>query len=99
MYRRSIEKEVRELMSASAEKKVLDLASKGGILRPRDLQSKRLPTDYLRRLHQKEKLERVGRGMYAIPGAGLSDIKRLSTRPCAYPTAWSVCFRLCAFTI
>jgi predicted transcriptional regulator of viral defense system len=60
-------------MSASAEKKVLDLASKGGILRPRDLQSKGLPTDYLWRLHQKEKLEKVGRGMYAIPGAGLGE--------------------------
>ena len=56
-------------MSASAEKKVLDLARKGGILRPRDLQSKGLPQDYLWRLHQKDKLERVGRGMYAIPGA------------------------------
>ena len=60
-------------MSASAEKKVLDLASKDRILRPRDLQSKGLPTDYLWRLHQKEKLEKVGRGMYAIPGAGLSE--------------------------
>jgi predicted transcriptional regulator of viral defense system len=73
IYRRSIEGEVREPMSASAEKKVLDLASKGGILRPRDLQSKGLPTDYLWRLHQKEKLEKVGRGMYAIPGAGLTE--------------------------
>ena len=73
IYLRSIEGEVKELMSASAEKKVLDLASKGGILRPRDLQSKGLPTDYLWRLHQKEKLEKVGRGMYAIPGAGLSE--------------------------
>jgi predicted transcriptional regulator of viral defense system len=60
-------------MSAPAEKKVLDLASKGGILRPRDLQSKGLPTDYLWRLHQKEKLEKVGRGRYAIPGAGLGE--------------------------
>jgi predicted transcriptional regulator of viral defense system len=60
-------------MSASAEKKVLNLARKGGILRPRDLQSKGLPTDYLWRLHQKDKLERVGRGMYAIPGAALSE--------------------------
>ena len=60
-------------MSGSAEKKVLDLASKVGTLRPRDLQSKGLPPDYLWRLHQKEKLEKVGRGMYAIPGAGLSE--------------------------
>jgi predicted transcriptional regulator of viral defense system len=60
-------------MSASAEKRVLELAGKGGILRPRDLKSKGLPTDYLWRLHQKEKLEKVGRGMYAIPGAGLGE--------------------------
>lgn len=60
-------------MSASAEKKVLDLARKGVILRPRDLQNKGLPTDYLWRLHKKDKLERVGRGMYAIPGAALSE--------------------------
>jgi hypothetical protein len=34
-------------MSASAEKRVLDLARKGGILRPRDLQTKGMPKDYL----------------------------------------------------
>jgi hypothetical protein len=69
IYRRSIEKVYRQ-MSASAEEKVLDLARKGVILRPRDLQSKGLPADYLWRLH---KLERVGRGMYAISGAALSE--------------------------
>lgn len=60
-------------MSASAEKKVLDLVRKGGILRPRDLQAKGLPKDYLWRLHKQEKLEKVGRGMYATPGATLSE--------------------------
>lgn len=60
-------------MSASAEKRVLDLARKGGILRPRDLQTKGLPKDYLWRLHKQEKLEKVGRGMYAMPGAALSE--------------------------
>jgi len=61
-------------MSASAEKKILDLARKrGGVIRPRDLQRKGLPSDYLWRLHQKEKLEKVGRGMYAIPGTFASE--------------------------
>lgn len=60
-------------MSASAEKRVLDLVRKGGILRPRDLQTKGLPKDYLWRLHKQEKLEKVGRGMYAMPGAALSE--------------------------
>ena len=60
-------------MSVSAEKKVLDLARKGRIVRPRDLQTKGLPKDYLWRLHKQGKLEKVGRGMYAMPGATLSE--------------------------
>lgn len=64
-------------MSVSAEKRVLDLATKTGILRPQDLQRKGLPTDYLWRLLQKEKLVKVGRGMYAIPGGGLSEHQTL----------------------
>ena len=60
-------------MSVSVEQKVLDLAATEGILRPRDLQRKGLPTDYLWRLHQQDKLEKVGRGMYAIPGAALTE--------------------------
>jgi predicted transcriptional regulator of viral defense system len=66
-------KKATKQMSAYAEKRVLDLASKGGILRPRDLQTKGLPKDYLWRLHKQEKLEKVGRGMYAMPGAALSE--------------------------
>jgi predicted transcriptional regulator of viral defense system len=60
-------------MNASAEKRVLNFARKGGIVRPRDLQAKGLPKDYLWRLHKQEKLEKVGRGMYAMPGATLSE--------------------------
>ena len=66
-------KKATKQMSASPEKKVLDLARKGGILRPRDLQAKGLPKDYLWRLHKQEKLEKVGRGMYVIPGAVMNE--------------------------
>ena len=66
-------KKATKQMKASAEKKVLDLARKGGILRPQDLQTKGLPKDYLWRLHKQEKLEKVGRGMYALPGAAMSE--------------------------
>ena len=44
------------------QKKVLDLARKSSILRPRDLEEKGLPSDYLWRLHKQGKLEKVGRG-------------------------------------
>lgn len=60
-------------VNQSKETRVLDLARKGGILRPRDMKIKGLPSDYLWRLHKQGKLEKVGRGMYAVPGAGLTE--------------------------
>lgn len=60
-------------MSQSLEIKVLDLAREKGILRPHDLQLRGLPADYLWRLYRKDKLERVGRGLYAFPDADISE--------------------------
>jgi predicted transcriptional regulator of viral defense system len=60
-------------VAQAAETKVLDLARERGVLRPRDLARADLPADYLWRLYRKEKLERVGRGLYALPGAGLTE--------------------------
>jgi predicted transcriptional regulator of viral defense system len=66
-------KNIATQVNQSTEKKVLALVRKGGILRPRDLQVKGLPSDYLWRLHKQGKLEKVGRGMYASQGAELSE--------------------------
>lgn len=52
---------------------MLDLAREKGILRPRDLQLRGLPADYLWRLYRKDKLEKVGRGLYAFPDADISE--------------------------
>jgi predicted transcriptional regulator of viral defense system len=60
-------------LNPPTQKKVLDLARKHSILRPRDLQEKGLPKDYLWRLHKQGKLDKVGRGMYAAQGAELSE--------------------------
>lgn len=60
-------------MAQTAEAKVLDLARERGVLRPRDLARADLPADYLWRLYRKEKLERVGRGLYVLPGADLTE--------------------------
>jgi hypothetical protein len=60
-------------VNQSTEKKVLALVRKSGILRPQDLQQKGLLSDYLWRHHKQGKLEKVGRGMYASPGAELSE--------------------------
>jgi predicted transcriptional regulator of viral defense system len=66
-------KNIAKQVNQSTEKKVLALVRKGGILRPRDLQVKGLPSDYLWRLHKQGKLEKVGRGMYASHDAELSE--------------------------
>jgi predicted transcriptional regulator of viral defense system len=66
-------KQTAKQVNPSTEKKVLDFVRKGGILRPRDLQKKGLPSDYLWRLHKQGKLEKVGRGLYMIQGAELSE--------------------------
>lgn len=60
-------------MVQTAETKVLELAMVRGLLRPRDLARADLPADYLWRLYRKEKLERIGRGLYALPGADLTE--------------------------
>lgn len=60
-------------MIQTTEDRVLDLARERGVLRPRDLTRQHLPSDYLWRLHRKKKLERVGRGLYALPGADLTE--------------------------
>jgi predicted transcriptional regulator of viral defense system len=60
-------------VAQTVEAKVLDLARDKGVLRPRDLARLDLPTDYLWHLYRKEKLERVGRGLYALPGADLTE--------------------------
>lgn len=43
---------------------MLALVRKQGVIRPRDLNSRAIPREYLRRLHAKGKLERPGRGLY-----------------------------------
>lgn len=55
------------------EIRVLDLAREKGILRPRDLHLQGLPADYLWRLYRKDKLEKVGRGLYAFPDADIGE--------------------------
>jgi predicted transcriptional regulator of viral defense system len=73
IYLHLIVKQIAKQVNPSTEKKVLDFVRKGGILRPQDLQKKGLPSDYLWRLHKQGKLEKVGRGMYTIQGAELSE--------------------------
>lgn len=53
--------------------KILYLASKAGVLRPRDLDAHGIPRTYLSRLVAAGKLQRIGRGLYILPGIDVSE--------------------------
>jgi len=55
------------------EKQLMRLVRKRKLLRARDLAEQGLPTITLTRLVQAGKLERVARGLYALPGAAMSE--------------------------
>jgi len=53
--------------------KVLEIAGKMGVLRPRDLDPYRIPRTYLSRLCAAGKLRRIGRGLYVLPDRKLTE--------------------------
>ncbi len=58
--------------------KVLALVKKAGVLRPRDLKPYGIPRIYLSRLHAAGKLQRIGRGLYVLPGSNASEHRSLA---------------------
>lgn len=52
---------------------ILRMAAALGIVRPQDLQSAGIAPAYLQRLSEKGELLRVGRGVYMLPGAEISE--------------------------
>ncbi len=57
--------------------KALELVRAKRLIRPRDLAARRIPRDYLDRLHQRGLVERISRGVYAWPGADLGENQTL----------------------
>lgn len=60
-------------MPSGFAKKVLEIARKTSILRPRDLDTYGIPRKYLSILHQKGFLSRVGHGLYVLEDASLTE--------------------------
>lgn len=52
---------------------VLAIAKEMGVLRNRDLTDKGIHHEHLRRLYQQGKLERIGRGLYQLPNAEVTE--------------------------
>jgi hypothetical protein len=53
-------------------REALKIAKKAGIVRPRDLAWRGIPSVYLRRLHRRGLLAQPGRGLYVLPDADLT---------------------------
>jgi len=62
-----------------ARDRLLALAHRRGVLRPRDLEPHGLSRETLRRAHAAGELERRGRGLYVAAGAALSEHEMLAT--------------------
>lgn len=71
----------------SAHQKVLDLAAERGLIRPRDLTERGLPTVALTRLVRQGRLQRVGRGLYALPDRPVSEHNTLAEVARKHPQA------------
>lgn len=63
---------------STLEQAVLALAERQPLLRARDLAARGLPTVVLSRLVSAGKLERVGHGIYSLPGRALSEHRSLA---------------------
>ena len=59
-------------MNSNVEK-VVNLARRKGVLRPRDLAEIGFPRQYLRMAHERGLVKRIGRGLYSVPGVMLSE--------------------------
>ncbi len=52
---------------------VLEIVKQAGVLRPRDLDPRGIPREYLRRLSEQGLLVRVARSLYMLPDAPISE--------------------------
>jgi predicted transcriptional regulator of viral defense system len=58
--------------------RLVTMTRRKGLLRPRDLAEKNIPREYLRRACNQGLLERVGRGLYRVPGTMATESQSLA---------------------
>jgi len=54
-------------------RQILEMVQQASVLRPRDLDARGIPRIYLSRLCERGYLQRVGRGLYVLPNADVSE--------------------------
>jgi predicted transcriptional regulator of viral defense system len=68
-------------------RRLLALARKRRLIRPRDLRQERIPREILYRLTRQGRLVRVGRGLYTLPGQEVSSQTSVAEVAKAVPSA------------
>lgn len=71
----------------NSNERILNLAAQRGLIRPRDLDAQGLPRVALTRLVRQRLLQRVGRGLYALPQRAMSEHVALAEVALRYPQA------------
>jgi predicted transcriptional regulator of viral defense system len=72
---------------ADSYRNILALAAERSLIRPRDLTERGLPTVALTRLVRQGRLQRVGRGLYALPDRPVSEHNALAEVARKHPQA------------
>ena len=75
------------ILPVTHTQRILDLARQKGMLRPGDLQEVGAARVVLTRLMASGQLEKVGRGLYRLPGAKASEHETLATIAAKVPQA------------
>jgi len=65
-------------MLKAARDKALALIKQEGVIRPRDLEAKGIPRQYLWWLWQEGLVDRVGRGLYTLKGAETTELQTMA---------------------
>lgn len=61
------------MMKSTVLEQILNIIKVKGVLRPRELDAYGIPREYLRRLHERGRIVRVGRGLYVLPDAEVTE--------------------------
>lgn len=61
------------MTTATPIQKAMQYMRQHGIVRPRDIEAIGVPREYLLRLHRQGKLNRLGRGIYILPDAPITE--------------------------
>lgn len=65
-------------MGRTLTERVLEIVRQAGVLRPRDLDTHGIPRTYLSKMYARGLLQRIGRGLYTLPNADVTEHRTLA---------------------